>query len=1339
VTSSVPERGRLALALLFLLCCLWAPAGVASAQAASSSGAAWRAMNGPPGTILHLTLDARRTNRLWAVVAARTARQRDRSQQIEAGQSRMAFAVYRSEDGGETWRPAGNALPYGEITALYYDSPSAQLYAGLLGGGDVADRPQGLFRSGDGGSSWQKVELGPPHRRIEVLAIRRSKDGAALFVGALETARYPRSYVYRSDDNGATWQEFSALEYEQYAGSTLTDLVLDPQDHERLYIPTYGGLSYSVDGARTWRQAQLPPCSPGPRQMLTVSDAPFGARLYLTCSEINDGQSRTRLLRSDDGGVTWRIVHLQYLPGRASALALLTPGSTTLLLVTDRAVYRSTDGGQTWRTPAQALDIVGATSLLARAELGARLYAATGHGLYVSTDAGEHWALSSAGLPPNGHITALAQPSEDSTTLYSALQWASAEATQWLVSVQRSDDDGQSWRTLATGPWGDALSVAVHPQQPDHLYVATSQGLVWTRDGGQTWQESSLAGHPVQALAFDPGDAMRIFAGTYSGGVYVSADGGLSWAAIGLDSFNINDLAVGAAGEVYAATDTHIPGAGGLYRSADMGRTWERLTTAESGVDTTSVRRVWLDSRGLSLLVTPADAGVYRSIDGGAHWLPASAGLPHNSQILELLQTSDGTFWASRDGGGIYRTPNAGTPWQAASSGLGENIAVDLVEQPGASVGVLAATDSAGLWLWRTSEVQAPTEVPDRVDARIEILWPHGGAEVQEATKANIGLRLFWPGSLLPTPCDWTPQVDVWQAVNTQAARRLRLATQRSVEGQPFPFWDLNDVDVIAAGDPQTKLYFMVRVRGIETATSIWAHGSDPRTYFPMQDTPAAIGTEAPRSVEARIQIVWPHDGLGQEQPVAAADWANVTVALFERGTDRSVPIDWKPEGLTLYGAWNQSIGQPLSTKAEKRLERRGAITFPVWDFNNIDVRAARSPANKLYLWVEGEGATVYPTIWAHGADARTQFPMEDEPIVGCGVTAPYSQPTATAGYGDDRIAYVGDAADVLLQTLSQLRPEVPGAASGASLVEAKAAEAIRAILLPGSRGLVLQRQARAGTEYVYVAEGAGPVALASLGDRVYVFWMQNGQLWQQWWSSGSALWQPLRGTPAAARTVWGSHGLELGVSGNTLGDRSWAHYELLRLALSTGNGTGEALVSSHWELVWSSALAPSGTWNGSEGQVQFAGAALERLQLTGPLPDDFASAPRVFAEIDGHTTQRVVSLWERRGDAYLRWTAQLQATPLTALGRFITSLREGDLESAAQWVSDRALVEQALGYGWSLPRPGGDRLLASGGYLQSEGGPIDFSSESDPSFRFRALFEGNGSDWRITAIQPVP
>jgi hypothetical protein len=390
--------------------------------------------------------------------------------------------------------------------------------------------------------------------------------------------------------------------------------------------------------------------------------------------------------------------------------------------------------------------------------------------------------------------------------------------------------------------------------------------------------------------------------------------------------------------------------------------------------------------------------GIYRWDPQDPSWKPASSGLPEQSTILAFVADPDQPeiLWAGRDGGGIYRSPDGGATWvnvsgmtteqgtalQMTSAAIGDNLAQALAIDYTPRGSLLLGTATAGLWALRTS-AQSASE-PRSIDARIEVVWPHDSAPVSQARQANIGLRLFTSGSLLQPPCGWSPQVVVWEAQDNSPAKPLQRAEQRTIDGNPFPFWELNDLDVSYAMDPQHKLYFMVQVQDVDTATSIWTHGSDPRTYYPFPEVPSGVASGNIDAVDARIQVVWPHDQAGNPRDTSEADYVNVAVAFYKHGTRLSVPVDWTPAGMVLHGAWNQEISQPLANEAVMAVRKAGAITYPTWEFNNIPVDRAKDAANKIHLWVTVDGAETYPTIWTHGADARTLFPITDEPMQGC-------------------------------------------------------------------------------------------------------------------------------------------------------------------------------------------------------------------------------------------------------------------------------------------------------------------------------------------------------------------
>ncbi len=280
------------------------------------------------------------------------------------------------------------------------------------------------------------------------------------------------------------------------------------------------------------------------------------------------------------------------------------------------------------------------------------------------------------------------------------------------------------------------------------------------------------------------------------------------------------------------------------------------------------------------------------------------------------------------------------------------------------------------------------------IDARIEIVWPHEGAEVRDAERANIVLYLFERGTMNA----FCQASSVWlsMALNNQSPSRLqRLGTPRRItEGNAsFVAWDFNDVDVSLARTPGNRLFFLAREyiepmggtgadgrpAQLEVYSNVWAYASNALTVFPVPDVPTGTAPAVPgQQLEPRIQIVWPQGGL----PVSQADRANISASLFHSGSLVSVLPDYDGP-VRLLQALNQDPLRPVA-EGQKRLVTANGITYPVWDFNNVDVSAARDPSNKYFFQVEVRSPAERSNIWVHGADGRTFFPRIDVPERGC-------------------------------------------------------------------------------------------------------------------------------------------------------------------------------------------------------------------------------------------------------------------------------------------------------------------------------------------------------------------
>ena len=140
------------------------------------------------------------------------------------------------------------------------------------------------------------------------------------------------------------------------------------------------------------------------------------------------------------------------------------------------------------------------------------------------------------------------------------------------------------------------------------------------------------------------------------------------------------------------------------------------------------------------------------------------------------------------------------------------------------------------------------TSVPDAVDAKIEIFYPHGGKPVTEADLANVAVYLFPhgdPNTTFGPNLDWNPTVRLYWALNADVGQpegtgMVGVRVLKNTGNVTQWVWEFNDIDVRPARDLNNKMYFWVQVDGMPTYTNIWVHGADARTIFPVQDRPEA-------------------------------------------------------------------------------------------------------------------------------------------------------------------------------------------------------------------------------------------------------------------------------------------------------------------------------------------------------------------------------------------------------------------------------------------------------------------------------------------------------------------
>ncbi len=251
--------------------------------------------------------------------------------------------------------------------------------------------------------------------------------------------------------------------------------------------------------------------------------------------------------------------------------------------------------------------------------------AGSGSGVYKSIDSGLTWQFASAGLP-NEDVVALVLSSAQPPLLFA------------LVGVRgdvyASNDEAQNWSYIGnSGLFGGfEHSMYADPANDNVLFALAKSGdLVRSGDGGQTWlpfgeglprDENNIH---VLSLALDPTNPRNIYAGTggFVGGgqgVYKSADGGQSWAAVnqGMLDYRVTALAIDSTSPqtVFAGTDD-----GTLFKTVDGGQTWENLSAKlplPRNSYPTIQEIVFVSPNKVFLLVDRA--GVFTSQDGGQTW-----------------------------------------------------------------------------------------------------------------------------------------------------------------------------------------------------------------------------------------------------------------------------------------------------------------------------------------------------------------------------------------------------------------------------------------------------------------------------------------------------------------------------------------------------------------------------------------------------------------------------------------------------------------------------------------------------------------------------------------------
>lgn len=484
--------------------------------------------------------------------------------------------LYKSLDGGETWKKIQNGLPkeLGKMAVAVCRSNSERVY--LLAESDSEKELGGLFVSTNSGESWTRVSA--DHRLIQ-----RAWYYIELFVDTQDdnTLYILSAPALRSIDGGKTWEDISNTHGDYH------DLWINPHNANNLIVADDGGAAITFNRGKTWSSQNIYPTAQFYR--INVDNA-FPYRIYAGQQDNSSVRIAHRELGS--GGIT--TASWTYSAGGESAFLAFNPDDPRYVLggsyqgtieVLDTKASGSTN---IMASPIQYLGM-DAKDMKYRYNWNAPIiwskheantfYHGAQHVL-KSTDMGQTWTEASPDLTRNekakqgkggGPYTNEAVGAENYGTLSYILESPREKGVIWTGSddgfVHVTRDNGVSWQNVTPSGLAECLinAIEVSPHNPATAYIATTRykfndhtpGLYKTTDYGKTWTKI-VTGIPANAFTrvVREDDVRKdlLFAGTELG-VFVSWNGGKDWSPfqLNLPITPITDLRIHQ-GDLIAAT-----------------------------------------------------------------------------------------------------------------------------------------------------------------------------------------------------------------------------------------------------------------------------------------------------------------------------------------------------------------------------------------------------------------------------------------------------------------------------------------------------------------------------------------------------------------------------------------------------------------------------------------------------------------------------------------------------------------------------------------------------------------------------------------------------------------
>jgi photosystem II stability/assembly factor-like uncharacterized protein len=633
--------------------------------------------------------------------------------------------VWKSTNGGLTWQPLFDDQPVASIGAVAIFQANPDLVWVGTGEGNPrnsASVGNGVYRSLDAGKTWTHVGLDGTERIHRIVLHPTDPDVAWAAALGREWGENPERGVFKTVDGGRSWQK--VLYVDERTGAA--DLAIDPGNPNKLFASTWqfrrwpwffrsggpgSGLHVTVDGGRTWKKLTeddgLPKGILG-RTGLAVSPSHPNVVYAMVEAE------KSALVRSDDGGKKWRTVNERYdVNPRPFYFAEIRvdPKTPETVYSLDYAVRWSRDGGKTFEDLV-GWDIHGDHHALWIDPSGSgRFYMGNDGGVAVSDDGGKTSRfVANLPLAQFYHVAVdMATPYNVYGGLQDNSSWRGPN-TVWNWGGIRNHE----WRQVG---WGDGFETLpdpfdanyvysmwqggnlgrhdlrtgatrdIKPPQPaegklrfnwnaglaadpftagtiyygsQHLHKSADRGESWTtispdlttdkaewqhqeRSGGLTSDVTAAENHTtIIAVAPSPLQQGVIWVGTDDGRLHVTRDGGATWTSL---ESHVRGVPANTwiphirpsrfdAASAFVVFDNHRRSdwTPYVYRTDDWGKTWKSLATKDLRGYALAIEQ---DAVDRDLLFLGTEFGLWVSLDGGAKWFRWEHGVPTVS-VMDL-------------------------------------------------------------------------------------------------------------------------------------------------------------------------------------------------------------------------------------------------------------------------------------------------------------------------------------------------------------------------------------------------------------------------------------------------------------------------------------------------------------------------------------------------------------------------------------------------------------------------------------------------------------------------------------------------------------------------------